>query len=929
MVGRSRTQSNYSYRALPHERNTDNEAPVLGEDLEIPEYEINKHKTVSKAMSEGCRKNYRCRIITMIKYLQEKRPEYFEIGCKDVSQAEMTNPTLFYYNRYKKDFIYTGLNVKYIIDFLMATKLKENGKLKSFNDIRKYKDAILWGSRIAKQPLPSSFYREIEQYLRGYKIFLKDARKTGLVDEESADPISMSLYYLILNWSMTSNNIFAWFWSLTQWTCMARGISIAPLGFHNFTLGQDSIICKYDDSKVDKEGDKLSEKNIYANPFDWKQCWWTALGLYCLLNAEQLKDSEQLFVAKNKTSKSASTRYQNHLMGIIKKNKEVVSKHIRLSHFNAYGMRKGSATLATSGTTCPPPISSIARRGEWSMGAVLDVYWHFSEPGDHYLGRILAGLDPCGTNFGVLPPHFTLEDPLSNPVIKSTFNSTFGGIVENYKDKENNPFGILLRAFASIIFHSEKLLAFIMDHPGHDLTKIRLLSDHTLLAQLRSFVTIEPTPGVIQSATGLPPHIKQAIQMKNILDSTLQILARVTNQTDTIVKAVVEAIDRKQWESGQLSTVQLRSMLSEFKQEILNDAKARYHEMRNSIQELVRNDSNISTEVAQQYPLICGSLFSYNGRFYDVPANFKFPKRIKLREALQFWLLGQSISADGSSNIKPFRKIKPSMLPTKQMQDTFRIHWKALFSFLETVTDIVPDANTLSAEQINTIYEKFVAVLKDRVSYCFIEGKKPDIQWSISTWANKTRRSSILKYGTPHDKAKLSRAIARNNTNKRNQSRKRQQNENALYPRRPNKQNRQQNISQQQNETNSQTDIQNTERQHNRHQNISQQQSQRNNQTENQGDNFNHAFSIQTGTAIKTSQTIKYVQYGVLESQKCNYCNGGLPSNHYCREPKKGSLIFIEGEDIEICGKVACIECKCKWGSPESYQNRCREHRKT
>ena len=70
---------------------------------------------------------------------------------------------------------------------------------------------------------------------------------------------------------------------------MTWDINIAQLLFHNFTWGQDSIICKYDESKVDKEGNK--EKNIYANPFDYKQYQWTALVLYCPLNTEPLPDS--------------------------------------------------------------------------------------------------------------------------------------------------------------------------------------------------------------------------------------------------------------------------------------------------------------------------------------------------------------------------------------------------------------------------------------------------------------------------------------------------------------------------------------------------------------------------------------------------------------------------------------------------------------
>jgi hypothetical protein len=58
----------------------------------------------------------------------------------------------------------------------------------------------------------------------------------------------------------------------------------------------------------------------------------------------------------------------------------------------------------TSGTTLPPPTSYIAARGQWSLGRILDIYWRFSEPGDHYSGCCLAGLDPNSEDFAILTP---------------------------------------------------------------------------------------------------------------------------------------------------------------------------------------------------------------------------------------------------------------------------------------------------------------------------------------------------------------------------------------------------------------------------------------------------------------------------------------------------------------------------------------------
>ena len=233
------------------------------------------------------------------------------------------------------------------------------------------------------EPLPVSFHREIEDYLAGYKREVVKVKKLGNTDETASDPISFELYRLFLRWSVEESNIFMWFWTLSQWSCMARCALIDPLSFHNFDVAQDSIKCKYDDSKADKEGEKLSVKNIYANPTNFKECWWTAMGIYCALHCEQLSKSERLFLAKGTKEGSAATRYQEQLVGLVQRKKDIVKHHIRMDHVNAYGVRKGSATHATSGTTAPPPISSIARRGEWSMGKVLDVYWHFSEPGDH------------------------------------------------------------------------------------------------------------------------------------------------------------------------------------------------------------------------------------------------------------------------------------------------------------------------------------------------------------------------------------------------------------------------------------------------------------------------------------------------------------------------------------------------------------------
>lgn len=135
---------------------------------------------------------------------------------------------------------------------------------------------------MAGERLPTSFYEETEAYLAVYKKkFAAASKKLGNVEEYSTNPIPTPVYRFLLRQSIEMNNIFAWTWTLLQRNCMARSASIDCLAFHNFSLGQDSIVIKYDDSKAYKAGEKLSEKNVYANPIDWTMCTWLALGKSC------------------------------------------------------------------------------------------------------------------------------------------------------------------------------------------------------------------------------------------------------------------------------------------------------------------------------------------------------------------------------------------------------------------------------------------------------------------------------------------------------------------------------------------------------------------------------------------------------------------------------------------------------------------------
>ena len=87
------------------------------------------------------------------------------IGVRKVKYEEKTDRNLFWYQN-DEDIVYSGLNINFFKDFLAHSKVKANGKMCSNSNLHKYKDAIIWVSREAKQTLPYSFYNDTDKFLK-------------------------------------------------------------------------------------------------------------------------------------------------------------------------------------------------------------------------------------------------------------------------------------------------------------------------------------------------------------------------------------------------------------------------------------------------------------------------------------------------------------------------------------------------------------------------------------------------------------------------------------------------------------------------------------------------------------------------------------------------------------------------------------------
>ena len=258
-------------------------------------------------------------------------------------------------------------------------------------------------------------------------------------------------------------------------------------------------------------------------------------------------NNDQIFLSKDVQKGTESAKYNKQLVGIVVSgnHKELVDQHMEMDCFNAYGLRKGSAIYCVSGTTAPPSQTSIARRGDWSVGTVLDCYWHFCPIGDEYLGRIAVGLHPNSLQFDILPPHWTVGNPQSNEDIVAAMNITFGTVVSNH---ETFSWQILSGTLACIVFHSNDLQETMRNYPGgnHEFSKVKILQsiNTDLLTRLKELVTIHPTPGVMEQPTGIPPHIEQMRLLHDCYKIMKEVKEGYTNQNERIVGAINNAIEQ-------------------------------------------------------------------------------------------------------------------------------------------------------------------------------------------------------------------------------------------------------------------------------------------------------------------------------------------------------------------------------------------------
>jgi hypothetical protein len=454
-------------------------------------------------------------------------------------------------------------------------------------------------------------------------------------------------------------------------------------------------------------------------------------------------------------------------------------------------------------------VSSIAARGEWSLGRVLDLYWHFAEPGDTFLGRILAGLDPSSEEFGVLPPHWKLDDPMSNERIKEGMNLMFATILQRWGNTEVDPTGMLLFCLASVVWNSDFLKQTAAADSEHPFNMIPLLSNPDLLKDLKELVTLEPE-GQVKEASGIPPHIQNAKMVRDVLDTCLETLEQVKNMAQTVEDSVKNAYEEKAAENGQLTGERLKQIIEENQKTMRDMINEKLTELKSEIQQRLigastqqDNNSEENTvqfadgDVDEEGPEMQGQpqvryrTYAHSGKYWHVPKNFSFPVGVTLEAGWKLWIQGlpanETVDCIGhrlQAPIRPFRKMKPEMLP-EPVKTKYNLQWRPIFSLIEQAPDLEIRETNIDAEHIRSSFNIAKEYLKTRVEYCFQNPEKNPMEWQISYWSKKVAPSSIRKHGTDQDKSHLPPELSHRNKPRQQHGRSKPQAERTRVRRRP------------------------------------------------------------------------------------------------------------------------------------------------
>ena len=298
-------------------------------------------------------------------------------------------------------------------------------------------------------------------------------------------------------------------------------------------------------------------------------------------------------------------------------------------------------------------------------------------------------------------------------------------------------------------------MEFTVDNRRHPFCAIPLFQNPELLRRLKTKVTTEPTQMLLRP-TGVPPHVEQLNMITTLLDLCQTTFEKVNNQSETVRLSVFDALENRALENGQITRAALLEVIDEFRTQMSDQIET----LRNEGIEGRRGNLQAQNTAALPAANATGTLFSYRGRFWDVPDDFLFPAGLKRDTGWNLWLLGMPAFATRGENgeiqqrtIKAFRNFVPSRLP-KKVADIYKLHWRPVYKMMEQgLSGPIPVSPSI--DEVNNLFEQGTNFMETRVSYIFGNPRFHYNEWTLATWSHHIGRNQIMKHGTENDKQNL------------------------------------------------------------------------------------------------------------------------------------------------------------------------------
>ncbi|KAI2507760.1 hypothetical protein MHU86_6656 [Fragilaria crotonensis] len=472
------------------------------------------------------------------------------------------------------------------------------------------------------------FQEKVDAYLDGVvRVVAAAAAQNGIGSIVSGKrEMSFELYEKLMGWFLMERlheGIFARAFLALTWNLMCRGVNSCVCLKH-LLWKNDSFGLSFSHVKNDQDGSRNHHpRHIYANPDNYLVCCVTALFEYLLCYPGLFKDEHSMLFP----GPCQEARFSDNLSRVLEKHKdELRDLGYSPEDIGVHSIRKGAGTYASSGTTAAPSSVAVNNRGGWTLGGSRDVYLLYERAGDQYVGRILSGMDVLSPKFGASCPDFIYcgrqgveleggsehvadversQNELTHKVSLS-LEACFGNLNSFVAIRKTLRFGLasLLQHFdAAVYYHGVTVNS--NDHVLHedDGDNARVAPSplslspvfrNEMILNLKQYVKViypgDATDDVSQQCimrlTGIPPHVVQLAQIKQLQQS-------VASMRPTILEGVEQMLDDRTI-NGTLSETRMRSLMVSVMEE-----------GQSQILMEVRRAGEILTEVAsQQLPIV-------------------------------------------------------------------------------------------------------------------------------------------------------------------------------------------------------------------------------------------------------------------------------------------------------------------------------------